>query len=266
MHAGAVAVTSLPASPTSTPPAAERRAAAPPLYQQLVAALREEILKGVYVVGDKLPSEDELAARFQVSRHTVREALRHLRTDGLVSSRRGAGTTIERPGAAQPYVHEVASLSDLIQYAASTRYSVDSSAMVQADAALAALVGGEVGQTWFRLEGFRYAEGAQPPVCWTQVFLHPDYAGVSRLVGRRGGAVYELMEDLYGVRVGEVTQVIKSRPLPRHVAEGLQAPPDATAIEVTRTYRLTSGKVAEVAVNYYPAERFTFAMTLRRAR
>ena len=55
-------------------------------------ALKDEIVSGVLPVGSQLPTEEELCERFSVSRYTVREALRRLREDSLVSSRQGQGT------------------------------------------------------------------------------------------------------------------------------------------------------------------------------
>ena len=55
-----------------------------PLYLQVVRALKEDIVSGVYPIGSQLPTEEELCERFSVSRYTVREALRRLREDSLV--------------------------------------------------------------------------------------------------------------------------------------------------------------------------------------
>src|SRR5712672_3080063 len=76
-----------------------------PLYLQLVRALKDEIVSGVHPVGSQLPTEEELCERFSVSRYTVREALRRLREDHLVSSRKGAGTTVVPPRPADSFVH-----------------------------------------------------------------------------------------------------------------------------------------------------------------
>lgn len=248
--------------PAARSPAAEPSA---PLYQQVVAVLRAEILDGTYPVGSKLPTEDVLTQRFGVSRHTVREALRQLRTDGLVASRQGAGTTIERPSPARGYVHEVASINDLIHYAATVVYKVDTSRRVSGDPPLQRLIGDAAQGQWLCVEGFRYADAEPAPVCWTRLYIHPDFVNVGRLIGRGHGAVYELIEDLHGVRVAEVTQVVKAVPCTPELAAGLQVDAASTLIEVVRCYRLTSGTVAEVAASYYPAERFTLSMTLRRA-
>src|ERR1700730_10874727 len=83
-----------------------------PLYLQVVRALKDEIVRGVHPVGSQLPTEEELCTRFAVSRYTVREALRLLREDHLVSSRKGAGTTVSTPRASDSYVHEVMSIND----------------------------------------------------------------------------------------------------------------------------------------------------------
>ena len=70
-----------------------------PLYIQVARALKKDIVEGVYPVGSQLPTEDELCERFSVSRYTVREALRRLREDSLVTSRQGAGTVVGWPSA-----------------------------------------------------------------------------------------------------------------------------------------------------------------------
>lgn len=60
-------------------------------FQQVADQLREAILGGALVAGDRLPTESELCERFGVSRSTVREALRTLASEGLVTTSRGAG-------------------------------------------------------------------------------------------------------------------------------------------------------------------------------
>jgi GntR family transcriptional regulator len=236
-----------------------------PLYQQVLDTLRGEILKGRFPVGSHLPTEEMLTARFGVSRNTVREALRHLRDGGLIASRQGAGTTVSRPGATQGYVQEIDSITDLIQYAASIRYRVDRSELVAADRKLAAQIGGAVGQKWLRIEGLRYADGATVPLCRTVVYVHADYAGVGRLVGRRKSAIYELIEDLYAEKIGEVEQTFRAYVASTDVTKELEVESESVVVEVKRVYRTMTKKIAEVAVNQFPFDRFTFAMRLRRA-
>jgi GntR family transcriptional regulator len=246
-------------------PSAERSSAAP-LYRRVVQALKQEIVTGVYPIGSQLPPEGALQQRFNVSRHTIREALRELREAGLVASRQGFGTTVLRPGAPNPYVHEVASINDLIELANATKYEPTSSEIVVADRELAARLDGKPGARWLAVEGFRYAPDDGRPVCWTQVFVHADFAGVARLIGRRPGPIYLWIEDLYGESVTEVEQSLRARRAPHAIAGTLGVEPDGTVIEVRRRYRLSSGVVAEVAINLYPIDRFELTMTLRRSK
>lgn len=58
--------------------------------QQIAQTIRKAILSGDLPVDGRLPSEAELAARFSVSRPTMREALKRLAAQNLIRTRRGA--------------------------------------------------------------------------------------------------------------------------------------------------------------------------------
>jgi GntR family phosphonate transport system transcriptional regulator len=64
-----------------------------PIYSQISEALLNEI-RSNYEPGDYLPSEQMLAGRFGVNRHTVRRAIDELVQDGIVERFRGRGTII----------------------------------------------------------------------------------------------------------------------------------------------------------------------------
>ena len=61
-------------------------------YYRLMDDLKEQILKGEIQTGDKLPSENELSAKYQVSRQTVRKALSILENAGYIYAEHGRGT------------------------------------------------------------------------------------------------------------------------------------------------------------------------------
>ena len=69
------------------------------LARQIAEKLRDAILEGRLQVNERLPTEDELAARFNVSRPTIREALKRLAAQNLIRSRRGpaGGTFVSHP-------------------------------------------------------------------------------------------------------------------------------------------------------------------------
>jgi len=71
----------------------------PLLSREVEKQIKLSILNGSYNAGEKIPSERELVDQFQVSRVTVREALRGLQQSGLVQIRRGrqAGAYVCEP-------------------------------------------------------------------------------------------------------------------------------------------------------------------------
>ncbi|MFQ5803720.1 MAG: FadR/GntR family transcriptional regulator [Candidatus Methylomirabilales bacterium] len=64
------------------------------VYEDIVAQLKDLIAGGKVKPGDQLPSERELSEMFQVSRASVREAIRSLESMGLIQIRQGEGTYI----------------------------------------------------------------------------------------------------------------------------------------------------------------------------
>ncbi|MFI0737918.1 GntR family transcriptional regulator [Streptomyces sp. NPDC021100] len=66
-------------------------------YQAIVDELRHRIRSGTYRIGERLPSEEALAAAFDVGRPTLRDALEVLQAEGLLKRRHGSGTYVTRP-------------------------------------------------------------------------------------------------------------------------------------------------------------------------
>ena len=66
-----------------------------PAYVQLVNILKQQIAMGVYLPGNRLPSESELCKRYQVSPMTVRRSIKALLDQGIVSTIQGSGTYVK---------------------------------------------------------------------------------------------------------------------------------------------------------------------------
>jgi len=74
-------------------------------FEDIAGQIRALVAGGQLRPGDRLPPERELATRFQVSRNTLREALRALELAGMIESRKGAtGGAFVRPGSAKVVV------------------------------------------------------------------------------------------------------------------------------------------------------------------
>lgn len=64
------------------------------LVDAAIEQLREQLAAGAWQVGDRIPTEHELAEQLQVGRNTVREAIRVLVHAGMLVSRQGEGTFV----------------------------------------------------------------------------------------------------------------------------------------------------------------------------
>jgi GntR family transcriptional regulator, transcriptional repressor for pyruvate dehydrogenase complex len=92
----------------------------PRLSDTIYGKLLDEIMAGRFSSGDRLPTENQLAQRFSVSRPVVREALQRLQTDGVVIARQGSGTYVQRSPSqrvaeltSQVSLHEVLQVMEL---------------------------------------------------------------------------------------------------------------------------------------------------------
>ncbi len=61
------------------------------IWKQIERALRDDIVRGLYKPGEKLPTENELAKRFDVNRHTLRRAISALNDANVTLVEQGRG-------------------------------------------------------------------------------------------------------------------------------------------------------------------------------
>jgi DNA-binding GntR family transcriptional regulator len=237
-----------------------------PLYLQVARALKKEIVGGTYPVGSHLPTESELCERFAVSHYTIREALRRLRDDRLVTSRQGAGTLVAPRPSTDAYAQDVVSINDLLEFATGARFAIESVDMITIDAKLAARTGLASGEEWLAVRGLRQREGAHAPVCWTEYYINREFAALGKVLGRHVGPIFPLIEDLFGRSILEVHQEIGAAVLSAALAQRLKVDAGTAALEVRRTYKSSDAEVAQVTINTHPASRFRHSMTMRRIR
>ena len=65
------------------------------IYRQLMDSIKRKILSGELAVGDKLESERDMSKKYNISRMTVRKALKFLENEGVLESIRGSGTYVK---------------------------------------------------------------------------------------------------------------------------------------------------------------------------
>ncbi|MEY4652296.1 MAG: hypothetical protein RI884_877 [Pseudomonadota bacterium] len=238
-------------------------AAGAPRYQQVARVLVDEIRDGRYPVGSLLPPEPQLCLRFGVSRHTVREAVRHLCERGLVSRHQGVGTRVRAHQADTQYVASLSSLRDLMVYAQGTRLAVLGSNSVQAGEALAQALRCKQGEQWLELDTCRYAIDGGEPIVHMRIFIRPEAAAMRAELEQGQAWVFGLVEKFGGERILEARQVVSAVAVPQHSADVLGVEPGSPGLMVRRFYLGRGDRLLSVSINVHPPGRFEFTTTWR---
>ena len=235
-------------------------------YKELRQILGDEIADGVHAVGGRFPTEYELCRRFGVSRHTVREALRALEDQGLLSRQAGAGTTVLARAPTTLYTQPTDSLAGLFDYAADTRFERQHDGFVVARAGFAEMLGCAADSRWLRLAGVRYPPGDDRPLCWTEIFAAEPYAAIREHAADGALPVYELIRRQFGIEPGEVEQHVRALAMPPEVARILGVEAGMPALMTRRRYFADGTEPYEISLSLYPADRYAYTQRLRRER
>ncbi len=68
--------------------------AALPIYLQVVTAIKREIVTGVLLIGEKMPSGRDLALKYMINPNTASRVYKELENEGICFTRRGLGTYV----------------------------------------------------------------------------------------------------------------------------------------------------------------------------
>jgi DNA-binding GntR family transcriptional regulator len=223
----------------------------------LARHLTQQIEAGHYPVGTAIPTEAQLQQRFDVSRHTVREALRELKSRGLVKARAGIGTVVRAQAPATSFMQGMGTLEEIIQFGEATRMKLLGQETMIADAVLAEELGARAGQELRRISLLRYRPKEALPAGWLHIYLRPEHADV---IGEIEGAtqpVLRLVERRYHVSINEVVQKIVAATLTRVQARILETKAGKPALHVTRQYFDAQDRLLMATVALYPSDRFS---------
>jgi len=235
-----------------------------PRYLQIAHALREAITSGRYPVGAQMPTEHELCEQLNVSRFTIREAIRVLSTAGLVHRKPRAGTVVAALPDDTRYTQGIDSLRDLFQYAQTTDFKYVYIGRIGLSKTLARRLAAPVGEEWIYAMAIRCEIDGERPFGVTRLYLNPMLQGIENALRSNRGPVYALIERDYGMRIDRVEQAIIGIILDEHDAANLGVPAGTPGLSITRSYFDISGRLIELADNIHPADRFTYRMVLRR--
>lgn len=232
----------------------------PPRYRQLANALRAEIASGRLRPGDALPPELELCETHNVSRHTMREALRLLTEDGLIERRRGAGTIVADV-AAPAFAQPIGDFDAILQYAKTAVFLPETHGPADEDTLERFGLTG----AYDVCTGLRQPAG-QPPLALTTILVRRDLAPDPETVAGLAGSISEWIEQTHGVAVRSVVQRMEAVALDKLAGHRLGVTTGSPALRTLRRYRDASGAIILLSESLHPAGRFAYEMRLDRAR
>lgn len=179
------------------------RATAPtfsPLYRQIKDFLIGSLERGEWGPGDAIPSEGELAQRFNVSQGTVRKAIDEMAAENLLVRRQGKGTFVSTHSDPRSFYRFLRLLPDdgVAVPSASDPFYCEN---VRATPEVAAALGLQPGDPVIHVK--RLLRFAGETVVFDQIYLAADLFNGLTLEALRGGerSLYSLFESDFGVRM-----------------------------------------------------------------
>lgn len=129
------------------------------LWTQIKTILEREIAAGVWQPGERLPTENELAVRFSVNRHTVRRALGALEQEGLVRTEKGRGSFVQEQVIPYAVGKRTRFSENMSRLSVSAAMTILQGIHLRADEELAAKLAVSVGQPVLLLETASETDG-----------------------------------------------------------------------------------------------------------
>ena len=190
-----------------------------------------------------LPTEGELCDEFDASRYTVREALRRLVDQGMVSRRQGSGSVVVATQPQARYIHSLSSLADLFQFALDTHYEVISSKPVRLPVARAEQVGGEPGSTWILVKGMRQTHVGGKVLSYTHSYIPERLSRFVEELPNCVGPFYAHLSKRSREEIVEADQEIVGERMDKEIAKSLSRKEGDIAICAVRRYIARKGPI-----------------------
>ncbi len=232
-----------------------------PRYMQVAAELRQAILAGQFAKGKPFPTETALCREYDVSRFTVREALKRLQLEGLIARRRGSGTTVQPAAARGGALHQpLSNVGELLQYARDSEVTYEERKCGDLPDEIAEQIGEDTKGSWRCFQGVRRQTADAPPIAVTDAYFHESLGEAVDELDLAAGTLFSQIEQLAGVTIGRVTQDIQAIAADSENAASLEVKRGSPILRIVRCYLDPAGKVYEISVSHHPGDRFAYAM------
>ncbi|MEU7074494.1 GntR family transcriptional regulator [Streptomyces narbonensis] len=231
-----------------------------PLWYQVSQSLRASILGRTPDASLRLPTEEQLAAHYGVSVLTMRQALKELEEEGLISRHRRRGTFIE-PGARRSTPRRLlGSIDAIVAQQSGERTTVLGHGAEPVPGELAEYfpdVPEVVAYRRLRRDG----ESGEP-TNWVENAVRPELAASIDPADLERWPMTKVLRDVVGVRISRITDTVEARLADPETAGLLQVPLLSPILHYTGVTYDEDGRVVDVARIRYRGDRFSFTVTV----
>jgi GntR family transcriptional regulator len=233
-----------------------------PLYIQIKELLQRQIESGEYAVGARLPSERELAQRYDVSRMTARQALRALAQEGLTHSRVGKGTFVSAPKINQELLALTSFSEDMRQRGIQPSSRVLSAEVHPAGTEVAARLHVLPGTEIVVLKRVRLAD-RRPLALETTHLPHRLCPGLLKQHDFERDSLYEVLRREYGWTLAWADQVIETRLPEESECHALDLDEKTPILKFTRVTFNEQNQPVEFVRSVYRGDQYRLRTILR---
>jgi GntR family transcriptional regulator len=233
-----------------------------PLYRQLKSLLEEQIVQGILEPGTSLPSERQLCESFDVSRTTVREALRELDRDGLIRTVPGRATFVTSPRS------EVTINVSLIGFSGDVQRQGMGSSSVLLEAEVITSPSPQLIEHLklrpydevVKIERLRFVNNL--PLALHVVYLNHRLCPHILHHNLADGSLFSLLRNEYGLNMTHAEEQVHADLANQREIDLLDLSYPAAVLRAERTTYLDTGEVAEYALATYCGEWYRLSIHL----
>ncbi|MDX3360262.1 GntR family transcriptional regulator [Streptomyces sp. ME02-6978.2a] len=231
-----------------------------PLWYQVSQSLRASILGRPPKAPLRLPTEEQLALHYGVSVLTMRQALKELEDEGLISRHRRRGTFIEPDARQGAPVRLLGSVDAIVaqQSGMAAKLLTHGTAPVPGEFA-EHFAGLDEVAAYHRL---RSDEQTGEPTNHARNYVRPEVAAGIAPGDLERWPMTKVLRDVVGVEIARITDTVQARLADPETARLLDVPLLSPILHYTGITYGTDGRVLDVAVIQYRGDRFSFTVTL----
>ena len=215
-------------------------------------------------VGEMLPTEKALAHEFQVSRVTIREALKSLEEEGAIARRAGVGTWVARAAPAESDRRITGPIEEFVRMGFETRTTLLSEGLVAASPEVAACFRQEQGWKVFEAQRLRVVD--ERPLLLLKTYCPPAIGRKVATISNSSTLYVPTLRALHDPGISEAWQRIEAAAGDDDVAEKLEVAPGTPVLIVKRLFIDTQQKPVVYFVTIYRADRYFYSVKLPRAK